>query len=143
MLDAKLLGQRVLLSRRDLDLNQEDIADRSGISRSRISEIERGDGATTAISSIFALAAALEVNVEYLLGLSDDPLGEGDDKVLKEMNPDYVVFEVENLRTRADVQRLIDGWLELDHDQRSLVLILVEQLKKAMRPRIIGQEMQS
>ncbi len=138
--NARLMGSRLLLCRRDLGLNQDDVADIAGISRSRISDIERGDGAGTAISSIFSLATALGVSVEYLLGLTDDPLGEGEEKVLKEMNPDYVVFEVDNLRMRSDIQRLVDAWVELDNDQRSLVLILVDQLRRALRPRIIGAE---
>lgn len=140
MFDAKKLGNRLLLSRRDLKINQDQITAVTGISRSRISEIENGDGANTSISTIFLLADALGVRVEYLLGLIDDPLGEGEEKVLKEMNPDYVVFEVDNLRMRSDIQRLVDAWVELDHEQRSLVLILVEQLRRALRPRIIGGE---
>lgn len=140
MFDAKKLGNRLLLSRRDLHINQDQITAVTGISRSRISEIENGDGANTSISTIFLLADALGVKVEYLLGLIDDPLGEGEDKVLKEMNPDYVVFEVDNLRMRSDIQRLVDAWVELDNDQRSLVLILVDQLRRALRPRIIGGE---
>lgn len=140
MFDAKQFGIRLLLSRRDLHLNQDQIADLTGISRSRISEIENGDGANTSISTFFLLADALGVRVEYLLGLTDDPLGEGDEKVLKEMNPDYVVFEVDSLRMRSDIQRLVDCWVELDHEQRSLVLILAEQLRRALRPRVIGGE---
>ena len=140
MFDAKKLGTRLLLSRRDLHINQEQITATTGISRSRISEIENGDGANTSISTIFLLASALGVRVEYLLGLIDDPLGEGEEKVLKEMNPDYVVFEVDSLRMRSDIQRLVDAWVELDHEQRSLVLILTEQLRRALRPRIIGGE---
>ena len=138
MFDAKKLGNRLLLSRRDLKINQDQITAVTGISRSRISEIENGDGANTSISTIFLHADALGVRVEYLLGLIDDPLGEGDEKVLKEMNPDYVVFEVDNLRMRSDIQRLVDAWVELDHEQRSLVLILIDQLRRALRPRIIG-----
>ena len=140
MFDAKQLGTRLLLSRRDLGFHQKDVTALTGLSPSRISEIENGDGANTSISTIFLLANALGVRVEYLLGLTDDPLGEGDEKVLKEMNPDYVVFEVESLRMRSDIQRLVDAWVELDHEQRSLVLILVEQLRRALRPRIIGAE---
>lgn len=138
--NARLMGSRLLLCRRDLDWNQDELAAIAKISRSRISDIERGDGSGTAISNIFALAIALGVSVEYLLGLTDDPLGEGEDKVLKELNPDYVVFEVDNLRMRSDIQRLVDAWVELDHEQRSLVLILTEQLRRALRPRIIGAE---
>lgn len=143
MFDAKKLGIRLLLSRRDLRINQDQITAVTGISRSRISEIENGDGSNTSISTIFLLADALGVKVEYLLGLIDDPLGEGEEKVLKEMNPDYVVFEVDNLRMRSDIQRLVDAWVELDHEQRSLVLILVEQLRRALRPRIIGSEQET
>ena len=76
MFKAKELADRLLLSRRDLHWDQEELSRRSGVSRGYISEIERLRKTNIGVEVVFALAEALGVTVPYLLGISDDPLGE-------------------------------------------------------------------
>lgn len=80
MFDMKTLRERLLLSRRDLDINQDIVAERSGISGAYISKIERGRADNVGVKTIFALAQALGVSPAYLLGLTDNPLAGVDDE---------------------------------------------------------------
>lgn len=125
MFDARVLGNRVLLGRRDLQLDQEELARASGVSRSRISEIERGKATNIGVDAIYSLADALDVTVAYLLGLSDDSLGEDPDKVQKEISGDYITVEIENKDQRRLVQAAIDAFLALPpREQRRAVQFL-------------------
>lgn len=74
---ATRLAERLLLSRRDVDITQEDLAQQAGnLSAAYISSLERGKVLNPTTEVIEALATALGVRPEYLLGWSDDPLGE-------------------------------------------------------------------
>ncbi|MFT4084660.1 MAG: helix-turn-helix transcriptional regulator [Nocardioides sp.] len=77
---AATLGRRVHERRRDLGLTQEQLAERTGISRNQIQNIENnrnnsrdpqtgqpGPG-NARLDTIFRLAAALSVDVSYLIG---------------------------------------------------------------------------
>jgi len=70
------LAVRLLISRRDLKFNQEDVADRAGVSRAYVSDLERGKVDNPTLDVVTSLARVLQVRPEYLLGWSDDPLGE-------------------------------------------------------------------
>jgi transcriptional regulator with XRE-family HTH domain len=74
MVDMKLLGQRLLLSRRDLDLDQIELAAKSGVSNTYISDLERGRTRNVSVDVVLSLADALGVSIQYLLGLTEDPL---------------------------------------------------------------------
>lgn len=110
------LAWRLLRSRRDLGWRQEDLADKSGVSRTYISEIERGKITNVGIEPVLSLASALGVTVPYLLGLTDDPLGEGNERVLREQSGDYVVFEVDAPDQRRIVQQVVDLFTRLTND---------------------------
>ena len=62
------MAQRILLCRRDLDWKQEELSAKSGISRTYISEVERGQITNVGIEVIEALAKALGVSPSYLIG---------------------------------------------------------------------------
>lgn len=68
------IGERTLLARRRLGLNQRRLATQIGWGVNRVSDVER---ATTDldVTEIYDLADALRCSVEYLLGVSDE-LGE-------------------------------------------------------------------
>jgi len=125
MFDARELGIRVLVSRRDLGLDQSELARRSGVSRSRISEIERGKGTNVGVDAIYGIASALGVSVPYLLGLSEDVLGEGAERVLREMAGNQVTIEVDNAEQRHLIEEAIDALSALPaRDQRRAVQLL-------------------
>lgn len=149
MYDAKMLASRVLMSRRDLDLDQKQLSEQSGVSRPYISQIERARKTNVSVDVLFSLADALGVTVQYLLGLSDDPLGEGSEKVLREQSGDYVVFEVESGEERRVMQQLIDEYSALSPRSQRLAieyLRMMRQVEEEEReresrpPRIVGGE---
>ena len=129
------LGKRLLLSRRDLRLNQEELSEISGVSRQYISDIERGRAKNVGVEVVFALAKALGVSVEYLLGLTDVPLPEESESVLRE---DRVVYEVGDARERALLQELVEVFQELDEEERRLLLDLARRLRRADEARTVG-----
>jgi transcriptional regulator with XRE-family HTH domain len=147
MLNAKQFGQRILLSRRDMDWKQEELASKSGVSRSRISEIERGDATNIGIDAVYGLADALGVSVAYLLGESDSPLGDESPRTLAEQSDDYVVFEVDSGEQRRLFQEIINEVTALPLATQRMVLALIrtmrqveqEQARDLLPPRIIGQ----
>lgn len=58
---VKAFGKAVKLRRIELDLTQEDLVERSGLARSFVSSIERGQKSAS-VTSIAALADALQCN---------------------------------------------------------------------------------
>lgn len=127
---ASDLAWRLLRSRRDLNWRQEDLAEKSGVSRTYISEIERGKITNVGIEPVLALAAALGVTVPYLLGLSDDPLGEGNDKVLREQSPEYVVFDVDSDNERRTLRALVDAYTALRPEHQRLALSYLRMMRQ-------------
>ena len=129
--------------------DQEDLAERSGVSRGYISEIERGVKKNVGVEVVFLLAGALGVTVPYLLGLTDDPLGEGMERVQREQAGDYVIFEVETSDQRRTLQQLIDEYSALSpRNQRQALsyLRMMRQLEEeesrgaAPAPHIVGDQ---
>ena len=150
MYDSKLLATRVLLCRRDMNWDQDQLAAKSGVSRPYISQIERARKTNISVDVLFSLASALEVSMSYLLGLDDDPLGEGAEKVLREQSEGYVVFEAETTDQRRTLQQLIDQYAALTpQGQRQALqfLRIMRQIEEEERaatqtppPRIIGDQ---
>lgn len=75
---ARLLGEKVLALRQSRGLTQEQLRDRSGLSRNQIQNLEHnrnnikdGEGhpgsSNARLDTIFALASALSVDVVYLV----------------------------------------------------------------------------
>ena len=125
------------------------MAQASGVSRTYISEIERGRVTNVGVEALSALADALGVTVQYLLGLTDDALGEGSERVLREQSGDYVVFEVESGEERRVMQQLVDEYSALSPRSQRLAieyLRMMRQVEEEERereqrpPRIIGGE---
>lgn len=129
--------------------DQGELASKSGVSRGYISEIERGVKRNIGVEIVVSLADALGVSVSYLLGLSDDALGEGSERVLREQSGDYVVFEVESGEERRVMQQLVDEYSALSPRSQRLAieyLRMMRQVEEEERereqrpPRIIGGE---
>jgi len=125
MYDAKALANRVLLSRRDLDWDQKQLADQSGVSRPYISQIERSRKTNISVDVLFALAEALGVTVPYLLGLTDDPLGEGSSPA-----GDVVMFEVETDEERRTMRQLIDEFTALSGRNQRMALNYLRMMRQ-------------
>jgi transcriptional regulator with XRE-family HTH domain len=127
MYDVTSLAHRLLLSRRDVKWNQEELAIAAGISRPYISQIERGVVTNVGIDVISALAKALEVSPEYLAGWQEDPLNripDEDERVLREERPLYQVFSDEERALIEDVRKLSEEHRRL---LRKFVQLLIEE----------------
>lgn len=68
-----LVGKRIQSFRRQLDLTQDQLAERAGISLKHLGEIERGRGNPT-LTSLENLAAALNVSIVQLFGYESERL---------------------------------------------------------------------
>ena len=137
MLNARTFGLRLLISRRDMGWEQEKLAAESGVSRSRISEIERGKGVNVGVDSIFRLATALGVTVPYLLGLNENPLPDEpaeDPEIMKETPPFY------GRQLNEAVIMLLDTFEALPEPDKATLLRIAESLRQSQPPRIIGSE---
>lgn len=125
----KTLAYRVLLSRRDLDWKQEQLAERAGISRGHISKIERGDTTNITIEVAFALADALGVSRAYLIGLTDDP---------NAGIPDSDINEEERTQLDALAQEFLTLYQQLSPTQQATLLNIAKVIKASEEPRVIG-----
>lgn len=134
-MEATLAG-RLLLLRRDLNLNQDELSARSSVSRNYISDLERGKVTNPGIEVIEALARALDVRPEYILGWTNDSSGEDQPASIAEGR---VVYQVDSPTTYRLVQEFLDIFTELSPEDQRMLLELAEKLRRAGNVRIIGQ----
>lgn len=168
MVDMKMLGRRLHLSRLDLSLQQKEVAAIAGISNSYLSELEKGRAKNVTMARLSPLAKALNVSVAYLLGETPDPLlGQADDQLdeeeifgLKESDAPYAIRRASEAEERLlgllrllgpsqidEAAQLLAHYMALPADQRQAVdrqleslSFLVRTLHAAYVPRIIGGE---
>ncbi len=68
--DPRIVPERLRARRQELQLTQEEVAERTSTNQSTISQLERGEQSPT-VRSLVNLAQALGTSMEWLLGLSD------------------------------------------------------------------------
>lgn len=120
MKESLTLAQRLLLSRRDLNWNQEEVADKSNVSRTYISDIERGRISNVGLEVIGALAQALGVSPGYLAGWEENPLaGISEDKE-----------EEETLQLTEEEEVLLAAVRQLDSQKIKLLMGIVKLLQE-------------
>lgn len=125
---AKTLAWRIRSSREDMHWNQEELAQRSGVSRSYISNIESGRIVNITVDFAFALADALGVSRAYLIGLTDDPLAGIEEEEEKTKTPTPIVGA-----------EILDIYQQLSPPQQATLLNIAKVLKQADEPKIIGE----
>jgi transcriptional regulator with XRE-family HTH domain len=128
-----LNGARILLSRRDLNLNQDALAAAVGVSQAYISGIERDKITNPTLEVVEGLAAALGVSPAYLLGLSDNPLGRE-----QVAGDDQVVLDVRSPEERRLVVDTVEELQSLSDEDQRLALGLIRQIRRSRDARIIG-----
>src|SRR5688500_18195585 len=69
-MDPYELAHKVLLRRNELDLSQQELADRAGISRNYVSLIERGEAQNVSTAVLEQLLTALQLTVSELVDYS-------------------------------------------------------------------------
>jgi len=130
MYSAKTFSHRLLLERRNMRWDQAELAEKSGISRGYISEIERGIKKNVGVEVVFALAEALGVSPQYLLGVTDSPLGESDARVMREMAGEYVTVDVDSDEERRLVRSLMDEFNALPRRAQRTVIDMIRLLRR-------------
>jgi len=68
-LDMYKVGRRIAAARVMADLTQRELSDRAGIPQSALARIERGNRPQLSVGTLYAIAQALHVSTDYLLGL--------------------------------------------------------------------------
>lgn len=129
------LGDRLLLARRQLGMNQDTLAEQANINRTYISSLERGNADNPTKEIIEALAQALGVRPEYLAGWTEDPLGEDLPASIAEGR---VVYQVGSPGEYRQVQELLDLWAELTPEDQRMILDMAQHLRRVGHARIIG-----
>ena len=90
MIEHKEIGQRIELRRKDLDLTLADVAMEVGVAASTIQRYEKGQFDKIKMPVIEAIAAALHVNPEWLIGETDDPVDYEDGDLLASIPLSYM-----------------------------------------------------
>ena len=72
-LDMYKLGRRIAATRVMADLTQQELAARAGIAQSALARVERGNRPQLSVGTLYAIAQALHVSTDYLLGLKEEP----------------------------------------------------------------------
>lgn len=72
---AKALGERIRSLRRAMDMTQEALAEKAGLSIQHVGEVERGSGNPT-LSSLAKLSKGLEITMAELFDLEHERLSE-------------------------------------------------------------------
>lgn len=133
---TNVMAERLLLSRRDMDMTQIDLASKAGnVSAAYISDLERSKVSNPTVEVIQALADALGVRPEYLLGWTEDPLGEDQPASLAEGR---VVYQVASPVEYRQVQELLDLWQDLTSEDQRMILEMAQHLRRVGNARIIG-----
>jgi len=117
------------MERRTLRINQDELARRSGVSRTYISEIENYTVANPTVEVIINLAAALGVSPSYLLGWSDIPLP-GEAAAIAEGRVPYTVD--------PRIQELIDLFEDLDAPTQQIALDIIRTIRRSQHARVVG-----
>lgn len=105
-----IVGERLKTARQRADLSQQRLADVIGVHVMQVSKWERGAVLPSA-DSLDAIAGALGVSVDYLLGRSDDPAG-----VIAESDLSPDELRVLTLYRLRDLPALLSVITDIAHD---------------------------
>ena len=124
------LGQRIMLSRDDLGITQDELARSSGVSRSYINSIENGRVTNVGLDAITKIAESLGVSLAYLMGASNSPVPESPDLVLAETSGKYLIQEVDSPGLRRLYQDVLSSFASLPPDSQIVVYNLIQHMRR-------------
>lgn len=108
-MDARDVGRRVRAAREDRNLDQADVAGRSGLSRAYVSRLESGGILNPKLFDLNAIAQAIDVPLDQLLYDPDPPLTEEEAADYARLEPQFrnVAFALgrKHLRETPEGQR--------------------------------------
>lgn len=110
IIDYKEIGRRIELRRKELDLTLSDLASRVDLSASTIQRYEKGRFDKIKLPVLEAIASALHVNPEWLIGNTDDPIDYSDGDLLAEIPLSYVNA------CNGDMKRAYAMWIAAGED---------------------------
>jgi transcriptional regulator with XRE-family HTH domain len=137
------LGGRLLISRRDLGWTQGDLAEKVGVNRSYISNIESGRAKNIGADILAAMAKALDVSVAYLLGETQDPMPELSEDQIREEAATYTLTEAREAEIDAAIQKMDDeqkqliGLIQQMDEEQKQQMLWAARLLLSNKPRII------
>lgn len=141
---TETLGQRIRLSRRDIHLTQQQLADLAKVSRSYISNLEKDRTTNIGRDIAVPLSEALGISVAYLMGVEEDPLhgipddeeddGEKGEKERRHNTAATAAYTLAN----AELELLITIYQLLSKEKRHILLSMAKVLRDA--PHIIGTD---
>lgn len=132
----RTLSKRLHDSRRELNIKATALAQRVGISHSYLSKIENDQIRNVPLELIELLARELAVRPEYLVGWSDDALGEDRPANVAEGR---VVYDAVSPQERRRVQEVVDIMHDLPADRQELAVRVLEEFRNAQKVRIVGE----
>ena len=109
------IGERLKKLRTERGLSQDDLAEKSGITKNSISEIERGKRGTVTLETVAILAKALGVKPYRLMG--DDP-----DPVTTE---DLIEFIKTSTKLTSEELEMLDQFRSFSRDRKLYWLYLI------------------
>ena len=120
------LGERIARRRRELNINQTELARKTGVSRQAVSQWESGQIRDIKSQHIAMLAKVLRTDTRWLMG-EKMPAGVND---TPELYGDSLVKRIRFLteEERGRVQRLLD---DMEEEQRQLYLQLKQRFEDA------------
>lgn len=107
--DKELLRQRITRSRKEKNLNQAQLAEKSGVTPAAISQIEKGSRTPT-IPVLQRIASVLNVSIDYLLGKTDET-------------------ELDDLLHDKEVRTFFRGFQSLDSEDKETIEKMVDFFK--------------
>ena len=112
--NTKEIIERIKKRREELKLSYQDLADRTGLSKSTLQRYETGDIANIPLSKISALADGLQTTQQYIMGWDEEAELVNDDPELTEYleelrtRPEMkMLFSLTSKATKADVEKAV------------------------------------
>lgn len=112
-------GQRMLKILDEKDWSQADLCKATGFKSGLISQLATDPNRDPRVSTAAAIAKALDVSLDYLAGLTDNPSG-------------FTQEELEQLRIDSDMKTLLKKYVELPLERKEIIQETVDfQLSKS------------
>ena len=79
-INYEILGDRIRLIRKNLDLSQKKLAEAANLTRESINRIENGS-LKAKLDTIAVIASILNIPIDYLIGNEDDPSADAESEL--------------------------------------------------------------